>query len=67
MDSLYTNIKICFLLLVIATGLHGCGKSEEEVNILLEDTYNQGWWDALECVERKGGSATAAADDCEDE
>ena len=56
-----------FLLLVITVALHGCGKSEEEVNILLEDTYNEGWWDALDCVKRKGGSAHTAADDCEDE
>lgn len=56
-----------FLLLGIAAALHGCGKSEKEVNILLEDTYNQGWWDALDCVKRKGGSAWVAADDCEDE
>jgi len=56
-----------FLLLVITVAIHGCGKSEEEVNILLEDTYNEGWWDALDCVKRKGGSAHAAADECEDE
>ncbi len=55
------------LLLGITVSLHGCGKSEKEVNILLEDTYNQGWWDALDCVKRKGGSAHAAAKDCEDE
>ncbi len=54
-----------FLLLLITAALQGCWKSEEEVNILLEDTYNQGWWDALDCVKRKGGSAHAAAEDCE--
>jgi len=56
-----------FLLLVVVAALYGCGKSENEANILLEDSYNQGWWDALECVKRKGGSAHAAADDCENE
>lgn len=41
--------------------------SEEEVNIRLEDSYNQGWWDALDCVKRKGGLARNAADDCQNE
>ncbi len=63
----YRNKMYFLLLLVVAVTLYGCGKSENEVNILLEDSYNQGWWDALECVKRKGGSAYAAADDCEDE
>ena len=67
MSSRYRNKMYFFLLLVITAALHGCGKSEKEVNILLEDTYNQGWWDALDCVKRKGGSANAAAVDCKDE
>ena len=67
MNSRYGNKVYLFLLMAIMLVLHGCGKSEEEVNILLEDTYNQGWWDALDCVKRKGGSAHAAAGDCEDE
>lgn len=56
-----------FLLLIVAALPYGCGKSENEVDILVEDSYNQGYWDALECVKREGGSAYAAADDCEDE
>ncbi len=67
MDSIYTSKIFVFILLSIVATLQGCGKSDEEVNILLEDTYNQGWWDALDCVKRKGGSARSAADDCEDE
>ncbi len=47
--------------------LSGCGRSEEEVNILVEDSYNQGYYDALDCVKRKGGAAYSAANDCEDE
>lgn len=56
-----------FLFLSLLVLLTGCGKSEDETAILLEDTYNQGWFDALDCVKRKGGSAYRAADDCEDE
>jgi len=67
MNSAYTSKMFVLILLGIVATLHGCGKSDEEVNILLEDTYNQGWWDALDCVKRKGGSAQSAADDCEDE
>jgi hypothetical protein len=47
--------------------LSGCERSEEEEAILLEDTYNQGYFDALDCVKRKGGSAYSAASDCENE
>ena len=46
--------------------LYGC-TSEEEINVLREDAYNQGYYDALDCVKRKGGSAISAADDCENE
>ena len=35
--------------------------------ILTDEAYEQGYWDALACVKRKGGSASAAAYDCEDE
>ena len=55
-----------YLLCVFAL-LGGCGTSEEEVEYLLDDAYEQGYWDALACVKRKGGSAWAAADGCEDE
>lgn len=66
MSYLQTPKTYIVLIFAIATALHGCGKSEEELNILM-DTYDQGWWDALDCVKRKGGSAWAAAKDCEDE
>ena len=67
MNSQPSRILTIFLFLTIAVTLCGCGKSEEDMNILLEDTYNEGYWDALDCVKRKGGSARNAADDCEDE
>ena len=58
--------------------LYGCGGSgngtkdlledyyDGDLDSLLDDTYNQGWFDALDCVERHGGSARSAADYCED-
>ncbi len=49
-----------FLLLLITAALQGCSKSEEE----LEEMYYAGWWDALNCVKRKGGSADDAAEEC---
>ena len=66
MKSIYTSKKFVFILLSIVATLYGCGKSDDEVNILLEDTYNQGWWDAIDCVKDKGGFAQNAADYCED-
>jgi hypothetical protein len=56
-----------FLFLCLFVGLSGCWRSEEEVDMLTEDSYNQGWYDALDCVKKKGGSAYDAAEDCEDE
>lgn len=67
MSFTYTSKTLVFILLGIGATLQGCSKSDEEVTILLENTYNQGWWDALDCVKRKGGSALSAANDCEDE
>lgn len=58
---------VTFLLLCGFTFLGGCGTSEQEMDYLLDDAYAQGYWDALHCVKSKGGSARAAADDCEDE
>lgn len=55
------------LLLFIMAICQGCGPSEDEINIRLEDSYNQGWFDALDCVKRKGGSARNAANDCANE
>ena len=67
MDSRYKKTIGILLFLCLFVGLSGCGRSEEEVNMLIEDSYNQGWWDALDCVKSKGGGAYAAAEDCEDE
>ena len=55
------------VVVILAIALSGCGRSEDEESILLEDTYNEGYLDALDCVKRKGGSAHGAARDCEDE
>ena len=54
------------MLIGLLVLLNGC-TSEEEVNRLREEAYNAGYYDALDCVERKGGSARSASDDCEDE
>lgn len=54
-------VTICLLIL-----LNGC-KSEKEINSLREEAYNQGYYDALDCVKRKGGSANSAVDACENE
>lgn len=67
MNSRYARSMFVFILLILTAALYGCGKSEKEVNYLMEDTYNEGYWDALDCVKRKGGSAREAADDCKDE
>ena len=53
-----------FLLLLITAALQGCSKSEEELEEELEEMYYAGWWDALNCVKRKGGSADDAAEEC---
>ena len=55
------------VLLCGFAGLSSCGTSQREMEYQLDEAYEQGYWDALACVERKGGSAWAAADDCEDE
>ena len=62
-----TNKNIIFLTTIfLLILLNGC-KSEKDVNILTEDAYNQGYYDAIDCVKRKGGSARSAADACENE
>ena len=53
--------------LVCLFSLIGCGKSDEEVNRISEYSYNSGYYDALDCVKRKGGSAVSAAKSCENE
>ena len=62
-----TNKNIIFLTTIfLLIFLNGC-KSEKDVNILREDAYNQGYYDAIDCDKRKGGSASSAADACENE
>ena len=59
-----------FRRLLIATfilALSSCGRSDRDEAILLEDTFNEGYFAAIDCVRRKGGSAISAARDCEDE
>jgi len=55
------------VVLALAALASSCGRSEREEAILLEDTYNEGYFDALDCVRRKGGAAVSAARDCENE
>ena len=57
---------IVFLCLGSVALISGCGKSDKEINILVEDSYNQGWWDGMDCVRSTGGSARYAANYCED-
>jgi len=53
------------LIATLTVSLSGCGRSDRDEAILLEDTYNEGYFAALDCVKRKGGSANSAARDCE--
>jgi len=55
------------LLFSACVGFSACGSSENDISILVEDSYNEGYLDALDCVKDKGGSAYNAAEDCEDE
>jgi len=57
----YKDTMFALILLVFLTSLSGCGKSDVE----LEDSYYEGYWDAIDCVKRKGGSATSAAENCD--
>ena len=52
-------------ILVVVIGLLsvvGCGPSAEEKE---EISYEEGYMEALKCVEREGGEAEDAADYCE--
>ena len=62
-----TKTVLVLFVLCSSAFLHGCGPSQLDMEIRLDEAYEQGYWDALNCVKRKGGSARAAADDCEDE
>ncbi len=55
-----------YLSVTLLTALSGC-KTNDEVQNLREQAYNQGYYDAIDCVKRKGGSASKAADICENE
>jgi hypothetical protein len=55
------------LIATLIAALSSCGSSELDDAILLEDTFNEGYFAAIYCVRRKGGSAVSAARDCEDE
>lgn len=57
---------ICLISISFFTLLGGC-KSEDEVRRLREQAYNQGYYDAIDCIKRKGGSASSAASTCENE
>ena len=57
-----TTLSLCGFATISA-----CGTSDREMEYLLDEAYEQGYWDALACVKRKGGSASAAAYDCQDE
>ena len=59
------NTIIVFLFLGLLTLLSACGKSDQEVNRISEESYNEGYYDALDCVKRKGGAANSAAKACE--
>ena len=61
------GMRAILSVLVLVFLLSACGKSDEELYIITEDSYNQGYYDALDCVNRKGGAASSAAKDCEDE
>ena len=57
-----TTLSLCGFATISA-----CGTSDREMEYLLDEAYEQGYWDALACVRRKGGSASVAAYDCQDE
>ena len=57
--------KFMLLLILVVAAIHGCGKSESEMDDLLEEAYYEGYWDALDCVKRKGGSARSAVYSCD--
>ena len=52
------------LIVMLVAVLTGCGRSSEEEAILLDDTYNEGYLDALDCVSQHGGLADSAASYC---
>jgi hypothetical protein len=56
-----------FLFIGFLPLITACGKSDTEIDRISEQSYNQGYYDALDCVSRKGGSAESAAKSCENE
>ena len=61
------KIIIVFLLIGFLPLINACGESGTETYRISEESYNQGYYDALDCVSRKGGSAVSAAKSCENE
>jgi len=58
------KIIIGILLFCLFLTLRNNYRLKEEVDST-EEAYNQGWYDALDCVKNKRGSADAAIRDCE--
>lgn len=56
--------KVVVLLLPMV--LIGCGPSRDDLNAQLDDAYDEGWYEALDCVKKKGGSADEASDECKE-
>lgn len=67
MNLRHKKFAFAVILLCSSIVLTACGPSERETEYLLDEAYEQGYWDALNCVKRKGGSARTAADKCKDE
>lgn len=57
------SIVLSITILFISSGC----KTDDEVRNLREQAYNKGYYDAIDCVKRKGGAASRAADICENE
>ena len=61
------RLILLMTLLPACVSLSACGSSNSDISVMIEDSYNEGYFDALGCVKAKGGSANSAARDCEDE
>lgn len=68
------NLAITLGVAIVVAGCSGSGGEAEDIleeyydndlESFLEDTYAEGFSDALDCVERTGGSAAYAAAYCE--
>lgn len=53
------------VVIISLLSISGCGPSAEEKEEMSYDNgYSEGYMEALKCVEREGGKAEDAADDC---